>query len=215
MFINNLNPVAFQIFSFEIRWYSLAYIFGILIGWLYCKKKLINDDKLNGLFDDLLSYLILGIIIGGRIGYVLFYNPKYYLENFSEIFMIWSGGMSFHGGLLGVIITTLLFGKKYKINPYIFLDLISQVAPIGLFLGRIANFINSELYGIETDVLWSVKFVMIDIFSSCGTVTGVSIGAESFEIPLNAKTEPITAIAIATPATIAIDEFLFIDNQPG
>jgi len=165
MFINNLNPVAFQIFSFEIRWYSLAYIFGILIGWLYCKKKLINDDKLNRLFDDLLSYLILGIIIGGRIGYVLFYNPKYYLENFSEIFMIWSGGMSFHGGLLGVIIATLLFGKKYKINPYIFLDLISQVAPIGLFLGRIANFINSELYGRETDVLWSVKFVMIDNIS--------------------------------------------------
>ena len=162
MFINNLNPVAFQIFSFEIRWYSLAYIFGILIGWLYCKKKLINDDKLNRLFDDLLSYLILGIIIGGRIGYVLFYNPKYYLENFSEIFMIWSGGMSFHGGLLGVIIATLLFSKKYKINPYIFLDLISQVAPIGLFLGRIANFINSELYGRETDISWSVKFIQVD-----------------------------------------------------
>ena len=81
MFINNFDPVAIEIFSFEIRWYSLAYIFGILIGWLYCKKKLINDKKILVLFDDLLAYLIIGIIVGGRIGYVIFYNPEYYLEN--------------------------------------------------------------------------------------------------------------------------------------
>ena len=85
MFINNFDPVAIEIFSFEIRWYSLAYIFGILLGWLYCKKKLINDKKILVLFDDLLAYLIIGIIIGGRIGYVIFYNPEYYIKNLPQI----------------------------------------------------------------------------------------------------------------------------------
>ena len=165
MFINNFDPVAFQIFSFEIRWYSLAYIFGIIFGWLYCKKNLIKDKKLLNLFDDLITYLIIGIILGGRIGYVIFYNLEYYLDNFFEILMIWNGGMSFHGGLIGVILATVIFSKKHKINSYIFLDLIALVAPIGLFLGRIANFINSELYGRETDVFWSVKFVAIDNIS--------------------------------------------------
>ncbi len=165
MFINNFDPVAFQIFSFEIRWYSLAYIFGIIFGWLYCKKKLIKDEKLLNLFDDLIAYLIIGIIIGGRLGYVIFYNFNYYLNNFSEILMVWNGGMSFHGGLIGVILATIIFSKKHKINSYIFLDLISLVAPIGLFFGRIANFINSELYGRETDIFWSVKFITIDNIS--------------------------------------------------
>ena len=165
MFINNFDPVAFQIFSFEIRWYSLAYIFGIIFGWLYCKKNLIKDKKLLNLFDDLITYLIIGIILGGRIGYVIFYNLEYYLDNFFEILMIWNGGMSFHGGLIGVILATVIFSKNHKINSYIFLDLIALVAPIGLFLGRIANFINSELYGRETDIFWSVKFVIIDNIS--------------------------------------------------
>jgi len=165
MFINNFDPVAFQIFFFEIRWYSLAYIFGIIFGWLYCKKKLIKDGKLLNLFDDLLAYLIIGIILGGRLGYVIFYNLEYYFDNFYEILMIWKGGMSFHGGVIGVILATIIFSKKNKINSYIFLDLIALAAPIGLFLGRIANFINSELYGRETDVFWSVKFVIIDNIS--------------------------------------------------
>ena len=162
MFINNFDPVAFQIFSFEIRWYSLAYVFGIIFGWTYCKKKLIKEQKLLNLFDDLITYLIIGIIVGGRLGYVIFYNLEYYLKNFSEILMIWNGGMSFHGGLIGIIFVTVIFSKKHKINSYIFLDLIALVAPIGIFLGRIANFINSELYGRETDIIWSVKFVAID-----------------------------------------------------
>ena len=165
MFINNFDPVAFQIFSFEIRWYSLAYVFGIILGWFYCKKKLIKDQKILNLFDDLITYLIIGIIVGGRLGYVVFYNLEYYLENFSEILMIWNGGMSFHGGLIGIIFATFIFGKKQNINSYIFLDLIALVAPIGIFLGRIANFINSELYGRETDIIWSVKFITIDNLS--------------------------------------------------
>ena len=162
MFINNFDPVAFQIFSLEIRWYSLAYIAGILLGWLYCKKKLIKDEILLNLFDDFITYLIVGVILGGRIGYVLFYNLSYYLKNPYEIFMVWNGGMSFHGGLLGVILATLIFSKKHKLNHFLILDLVALTSPIGIFFGRIANFINSELYGRETDVPWSVKFLIID-----------------------------------------------------
>jgi len=162
MFINNFDPVAIQIFSMEIRWYSLAYIFGILLGWFYCKKLLIQDKNTSKLFDDLISYLIIGIILGGRLGYVIFYNTEYYLNNFFEIFMIWQGGMSFHGGLIGVIVATIIFCKKHNANKFVFFDLISASAPIGIFFGRIANFINSELYGKETDVLWSVIFAKVD-----------------------------------------------------
>ena len=162
MFINNFDPVAIQIFSIEIRWYSLAYIFGILIGWLYCKKILIKDKNISKLFDDLISYLIIGIILGGRLGYVIFYNLEYFSSNPIEILMIWRGGMSFHGGLLGVLASTIIYAKKHNVNKFIFLDLIAGSAPIGIFLGRIANFLNSELYGRETDILWSVIFTKID-----------------------------------------------------
>ena len=162
MFINNFDPVAIQIFSVEIRWYSLSYIFGILLGWLYCKKIIIKDKNISQLFDDLISYIIIGIILGGRLGYVLFYNPKYYLNNPIEIIMIWNGGLSFHGGLLGVIALTIFYAKKKGVNKFIFLDLISASAPIGIFLGRVSNFINSELYGKQTDVPWSVIFSRID-----------------------------------------------------
>ena len=162
MFINNFDPVAFQIFSFEIRWYSLAYIIGITLGWLYCKKRIIKDSYILEIFDDFISYLIIGVILGGRIGYVLFYNIKYYLENPIEILMIWNGGMSFHGGLIGVLIASKLFSNKHKVNQFIFLDLVSLSAPIGIFFGRIANFINSELYGRASELPWSVKFILID-----------------------------------------------------
>ena len=162
MFTNNFDPVAFQIFSLEIRWYSLAYIMGILLGWLYCKKKIINDKALLDLFDDFITYLIIGIIFGGRLGYVLFYNLSYYLKNPIEIFFLWNGGMSFHGGLIGVVLATLLFSKKNKIKPFVFLDIVSLAAPIGIFFGRVANFINSELYGRPTELPWSVKFITID-----------------------------------------------------
>ena len=165
MFINNFDPVAFQIMSFEIRWYSLAYIFGIIIGWLLCKKIFIKDTKINEKFDDYLTYSILGIIIGGRLGYILFYNFNYYLNNFFDIFKIWHGGMSFHGGLLGIIIASILFAKKNNQNPFIYMDLVSLVAPIGIFFGRLANFINSELYGTASHIPWSVIFVKVDNLS--------------------------------------------------
>jgi len=165
MFINNFDPIAFNFFSLEIRWYSLSYIFGIIFAWVYCKKILIKDKKILELFDDLITYLIIGVILGGRLGYIIFYNLEYYLNNLFEIFMIWEGGMSFHGGLIGVIIATYIFSKINKINTFSFLDLISMSAPIGIFLGRVANFINSELYGRKTDLFWSVKFIKVDEIS--------------------------------------------------
>tara|TARA_B100001173_G_scaffold312333_1_gene333019 strand:+ start:3096 stop:3869 length:774 start_codon:yes stop_codon:yes gene_type:complete len=165
MFINNFDPVAFQVFSIDIRWYSLSYIFGLIFGWIYCQKILIKDNFKKKLFEDYILYLIIGIIVGGRLGYVLIYSPDYYFQNFEEIFMIWKGGMSFHGGVLGIIITTIIFCKKNNENIFYFLDLISLSAPIGIFLGRISNFINSELYGRVTDIFWSVRFVKIDNLS--------------------------------------------------
>ena len=162
MFTNNFDPVAFQIFTLEIRWYSLAYIAGILIGWFLSKKIFISTEKIKESFDDYLTYIILGIIIGGRLGYVFFYNFVYYSQNLNEIIMIWQGGMSFHGGLLGVILATFLFAKKNNHNPFEYLDIVALVSPIGIFFGRIANYINSELYGIETKMPWAVKFIKVD-----------------------------------------------------
>ena len=162
MFINNFDPVAFQVFSFEIRWYSLAYVVGLIIGWIYCNKFLIKDQIKKNLFDEYITYIILGIIIGGRLGYVLIYNPSYFLNNIVEILMIWNGGMSFHGAVLGVILSTIIFCKKNNQNIFYYLDLVALSSPIGIFLGRISNFINSELYGRESDIIWSVKFIQID-----------------------------------------------------
>ena len=162
MFTNNFDPVAIQILSLDIRWYSLAYIIGILAGWILSKRIFITDKNLKENFDDYISYVILGIIVGGRLGYVFFYNYNYYSNNLIDIFKIWQGGMSFHGGLTGVIIVTILFSKSNNQNVFSYLDIVSLVAPIGIFFGRIANFINSELYGIETNLPWAVKFIKVD-----------------------------------------------------
>ena len=162
MFINNFDPVAFQIMSFEIRWYSLAYILGIIIGWTLCKKIFIKNIDINIKFDDYIFYLIIGIILGGRVGYIIFYDFSYYLDNFLDIFKIWQGGMSFHGGLLGIIVSSYIFAKKNNQNPFFYLDQVSLVAPVGIFFGRLANFINSELYGTVSDVPWSVIFIKVD-----------------------------------------------------
>ena len=162
MFINNFDPVAFSLFDIDIRWYSLSYIFGILFGWFYAKKLVIKDHKVIEVFDELLTYLVLGIIIGGRLGYVVFYNINYYLDNIVEILFIWHGGMSFHGGLIGIIFSTYIFSKKHNVNEYVLLDCISITAPIGIFFGRLANFVNGELVGKLTNVPWGVMFPNID-----------------------------------------------------
>ena len=123
--------------------------------------EILNQDRKKQ-FEDYITYLIIGIIVGGRLGYVFIYNPSYYLENLIEVLMIWNGGMSFHGAVLGIVLATILFCKNNNQNIFYYLDLVALSAPIGIFLGRITNFINSELYGRETDITWSVKFIQID-----------------------------------------------------
>ena len=170
MFVHNLNPILINFGFLEIRWYSLAYIFGIIIGWFFGKKiiefKLKNEkldlDRSVKFFEDLISYIVIATVLGGRIGYVLFYNFSFYLDNPIEIFKIWQGGMSFHGALIGIVIATYVFSNKEKIKPLFYLDVVACVAPIGLFFGRIANFINAELYGKPSTVIWSVIFPNVD-----------------------------------------------------
>ena len=169
MYIHNFDPIFINFGFLEIKWYSLSYIFGILIGWWLGKKIFILKTKNNNItvynendFDDLISYIVISIILGGRIGYIIFYNFNYYLSNPIEIFKIWQGGMSFHGALLGIILATYIFSKKKTTKSLFFLDIIAAVAPIGIFFGRIANFINAELYGNPTNVFWSVIFPVVD-----------------------------------------------------
>ncbi len=161
MFINNFDPVAIEIFSLEIRWYSLAYIFGIIIGWFLAKNYFASKD-IREKFDDYITYIIIGLIIGGRLGYVIFYNFGYYINNIVDIFRIWQGGMSFHGGVIGIVIASIIFSKKNNVNIFECLDNVALVSPIGIFCGRVANFINSELYGTVTNVPWAVTFIQVD-----------------------------------------------------
>ncbi|WP_025270098.1 prolipoprotein diacylglyceryl transferase [Hippea sp. KM1] len=153
----NINPNIITIGGLHLRWYGLAYALGFVAGYAYLNRRL---KKLNikGLMDDVLLYAVLGVILGGRLGYVLIYNLGYYIKHPQEILYIWHGGMSFHGGLVGVAIAGLLLSKKYNIDFYTLADEAVVVAPIGLFLGRIANFINDELWGRPTDLPWGVAF---------------------------------------------------------
>ncbi len=166
----NLSPDIFTIslfgFDLTLRWYAMAYIVGILIGWRLVvatmkRPHLWRDNKALltvAQVEDLLTWIVLGVILGGRLGFVLFYQPLYYLQNPGEILMIWQGGMSFHGGLLGVIITCILYARKQGVSWISLADVLCMATPVGLLLGRIANFINAELWGRATDVPWGVIF---------------------------------------------------------
>ncbi|MCQ2568313.1 MAG: prolipoprotein diacylglyceryl transferase [Alphaproteobacteria bacterium] len=168
--INPIDPVAFSVFGLPIRWYALAYIAGFVIGFYlfryFTRNK--NDEiyLTKKQLDDFVTFIVLGVIIGGRLGYVLFYNLSFFIENPLEIFAIWHGGMSFHGGLLGVIIAAFLFAWKNKFpdksvsrNAFRMLDVLSVVAPVGIGLGRVANFINMEVMGRITQSPLGVVFV--------------------------------------------------------
>ena len=156
----SINPIAIDIGIIKIRWYAISYICGILLSWFLILKIIkIKKIKLsNKSVSDLVSNCMIGIIVGGRLGYVIFYNPEYYINNLSEIFKIWNGGMSFHGGFIGVIIAVIYTSKSNKTPIMLFSDLISTVSPIGIFFGRIANFINGELYGKVTNHKFGIIF---------------------------------------------------------
>ena len=171
MYSHNLDPVLFDFGFISIRWYSLAYIFGIILGWWLGKRIIKHILKNNNLkfdvkkFDDLISYIIISLIIGGRLGYIVFYNLEYYVSHPFDILKVWEGGMSFHGAMIGIIIGTYLFAKKRNVRTFFLLDIIACVSPIGIFFGRIANFINGELVGKATDVSWAVIFPSIDMLA--------------------------------------------------
>lgn len=155
-----IDPVAISIGPLAIRWYSLAYIAGLLLAWRYCLwlARLPPRALSARAIDDFLFWAILGVILGGRLGYVLFYKPGFYFTHPLEILFVWQGGMSFHGGLLGVLLAMVLYARKLGVRLVSLADIVSSAAPIGLFLGRIANFINGELFGRTTEVPWAMVF---------------------------------------------------------
>ena len=162
----HIDPVALSIGPIDIRWYALSYLAGFLIGWsllkkflaLYPAKNLTQDQC-----DDLVTWIVIGVILGGRLGYVLFYNTGYYLENPLEAFKIWQGGMAFHGGLIGVILAMIFFTLKNAMPFFELADRVAVVTPVGLFFGRIANFINGELVGRPWDGPWAMIFNSGDV----------------------------------------------------
>ena len=160
----SIDPVLISIGFLDIRWYSLSYIFAFILGSILIKK--LNKQSFNLLsstqIDKFFIWAVIGVIIGGRFGYVFFYQPKLFFSNPFYLFEIWKGGMSFHGGLIGMILSIYLFSKKNNVNFFYLSDLVSIVAPIGLFLGRISNFINTELYGRVTDFPFAFIYPLID-----------------------------------------------------
>lgn len=168
-----IDPVAIELGPLAIKWYGLAYLAGLVLGWLYIKR-LIGERRLwSGgsppfgveRVDDLLLYMTIGVIAGGRLGSVLFYEPSYYLRHPLEIIQIWKGGMAFHGALLGCGIAVWLFARRHGVNAWSTMDLCAAAVPIGLFFGRVANFINAELWGRPSSVAWSM------VFPNAGPVT--------------------------------------------
>jgi phosphatidylglycerol:prolipoprotein diacylglycerol transferase len=161
------NPIAISIGPIAIRWYALAYICGIVIGWIYARQMIKNERLWGGpapitltQMDDFILWVTLGIIVGGRTGYVLFYNLPFFVQHPAEIFELWKGGMSFHGGFLGCVVAVMWFARRNRVPVLSLGDMTTAVAPIGLFLGRIANFINSELWGRPADpsLPWAMVF---------------------------------------------------------
>ncbi|MBV1867800.1 MAG: prolipoprotein diacylglyceryl transferase [Marinosulfonomonas sp.] len=180
----NIGPDIFSIdlgwFTFTLRWYALAYIAGILIGWRLILRALKQPQLWRNdtapmtavQMDDLLTWIILGIILGGRLGFVVFYQPAYYLSHPIEIPMVWQGGMSFHGGFVGVVLAVWLFARRNSLHVPSIADCLAFASPVGLMLGRIANFINAELWGRPSDAPWAVIFPG-SAARDCGAIQGI------------------------------------------
>lgn len=165
MMFPEFDPVAIQIGPLAIRWYALAYIAGILLAWWYCIRlaKLPPQRVTRTQLDDLVFWVTIGIIVGGRLGQVLLWEPGLYLANPLEIIKVWKGGMAFHGGLIGVIVAIWLYARKQKLSLFALADIVAPSTPIGLFLGRVANFVNGELVGRPTDAPWAMIFPHVDM----------------------------------------------------
>lgn len=179
----DISPEIFSIdvggMSFALRWYALAYIAGLIAGWKLIARMVATPRLWTGQppmtplqVESLLTWVILGVVLGGRLGFILFYQPGYYLENPSHILRVWEGGMSFHGGFLGVVVAGMLFCRLNRVPMLSTADLMAIVAPIGIFLGRIANFINAELWGRPTTLPWGVAFPG-ETAQTCAGVTGI------------------------------------------
>ncbi len=155
-----IDPVLVEVGPFVVRWYALAYIAGIVLGWRLARRlvALRPVAATPEQIDDFVTWVTLGIILGGRLGYVLFYRPGHYLQNPLEILAVWQGGMSFHGGAIGVILAIVLFARRHGLDMLVLADRTTAVVPIGLFFGRVANFINGELWGRASDVPWAMVF---------------------------------------------------------
>lgn len=155
-----IDPVALEIGPLQIRWYALAYIVGIVLGWLYCRALAKRPDSraTTQAVDDLVFWATLGVLIGGRLGLVLFYQPSYFFAHPLDIVKVWQGGMSFHGGFLGVLAALFYTARRHKLRFFDLSDLAAAAAPIGIFLGRLANFVNGELWGRPTDGDWGMVF---------------------------------------------------------
>ncbi len=161
-----IDPIILQVGPLAVRWYGLAYVTGILLGWWYARRLVSNDSIWGGKpapfgkidLDDFLVWAALGIVLGGRVGYILFYDLARYLDNPAEILAVWRGGMSFHGGALGTLVAMIMFSRARGFSTLSLMDVIATVSTFGLFFGRIANFINAELWGRVTDVSWGVVF---------------------------------------------------------
>lgn len=157
----NIDPVALSLGPLVIRWYALSYLAGFLLGWRYClglvgAQHSVRPNKDH--IDDFLTWAIIGVILGGRLGYVLFYQFNYYVSNPMDVLKVWQGGMSFHGGMFGVMLAMMIYASRKEMNVFRLSDIVCAAAPIGLFFGRIANFINGELYGMKTNSNWGVVF---------------------------------------------------------
>jgi phosphatidylglycerol---prolipoprotein diacylglyceryl transferase len=162
----NIDPVAITFGPLHLKWYGLSYMAGLLLGWLYIRR-LVGDPQLwrhdktpFGLeaVDDLLLYVAIGVILGGRIGHVLLYQPGHYLQHPQEILAVWNGGMAFHGGLLGTTLAMQIFARRNSVSMWSVMDLVAATVPIGLFFGRVANFINAEIIGSPSSVPWAIVF---------------------------------------------------------
>ena len=156
----DIDPVAISLGPVVIRWYALAYLAGFVFGWRYCLSLARKNPQAPSaqLYDDFLTWAVVGTVLGGRLGYILFYQTDFYFSHPVEMLKVWHGGMSFHGGMLGVISAAWIFSRLHKIRFLAFTDILACVTPIGLGLGRLANFVNGELYGRPTDVPWAIIF---------------------------------------------------------